>query len=127
MASGLTRLIYFSKGILDIPEGAFYEVIGIIISCWKIVSKPSLQAPGFRFGKCVLSQMMINWGYLLTVSSAYRFSRLSVIFFPPKAGLVWKFFPEGAQRSQTVLKPKAEGQSDFFGLLKERISRLDPT
>ena len=50
-----------------------------------------------------------------------------VTFFPPKAGLVWKFFPEGAQKSQTVLKPKAEGQSDSFGLLKERISRLDPT
>ena len=52
---------------------------------------------------------------------------LSVTFFPPKAGLVWKFFPEGVQKSQTVLKPKAEGQSESFGLLKERISRLDPT
>ena len=48
-------------------------------------------------------------------------------FFSSKAGLVWKFFPEGAQKSQTVLKPKAEGQSESFGLLKERISRLDPT
>ena len=44
-----------------------------------------------------------------------------------KAGLVWKFFPERAQKSQTVLKLKAEGQSDSFGLLKEIISRLDPT
>ena len=43
------------------------------------------------------------------------------------AGLVWKFFPEGAQKSQTVMKSKAEGQSDSFELLKERIFRLDPT
>ena len=41
--------------------------------------------------------------------------RQSVTFFPPKAGLVWKFFPEGAQKIQTVLKPKAEGQSGFLG------------
>ena len=52
---------------------------------------------------------------------------MSVTFFPPKAELVWKFFPKGAQQSQTVLKPKAEAQSDSFGLLKERIFRLDPT
>jgi hypothetical protein len=50
-----------------------------------------------------------------------------VTFFPLKAELVWEFFPSGAQKSQTVLKPKAEGQSDTFGLRKERISRLDPT
>ena len=53
--------------------------------------------------------------------------QMNVTFFPPKAGLVWKFFSEVAQKSQIVLKPKAEGQSDSFGLLKERISRLDPT
>ena len=52
---------------------------------------------------------------------------MCVTFFPPKAGLVWKIFPEGAQKSQTVLKEKAERQCDSFGLLKERISRLDPT
>ena len=40
------------------------------------------------------------------------FLKKNVTFFPPKAGLVWKFFPEGAQKSQTVLKPKAEGQTD---------------
>ena len=50
-----------------------------------------------------------------------------VTFFPPKAGLVWKFLPEEAQRSKTVLMLKVEGQSGSFGLLKDRISRLDPT
>ena len=29
----------------------------------------------------------------------------SVTFFPPKAGPVWKFWPEGAKKIQTVLKP----------------------
>jgi hypothetical protein len=28
-----------------------------------------------------------------------------VTFFPQKAGLVWKFFPEEAQTIQTVLNP----------------------
>ena len=67
------------------------------------------------------------WGEIVGVELCGTGSRLSVTFFPLKAGLVWEFFPEGAQKSQTVLKPKAEGQSDSFGLLKERISRLDPT
>ena len=47
-------------------------------------------------------------------------------FFQPKLGLIWKFFPSGAQKSQTVLQPSASGQSDSFGLLQERISRLVP-
>jgi hypothetical protein len=64
--------------------------------------------------------------YLKILKVEYMSSHWSVTFFPP-AGLVWKFFPEGAQTVQTVLKPKAEGQSGFFGLLKERIFKLDPT
>ena len=40
--------------------------------------------------------------------------------------LIWKFFPSGAQKIQTVLQPSASGQSGFFGLLQERISILVP-
>ena len=40
----------------------------------------------------------------------------SSTFFPPKARLVWEFFPDEAQKIQTVLMPKAEGHSlDFWG------------
>ena len=36
------------------------------------------------------------------------------------------YFPHSNSRAETAVKPKAEGQSDSFGLLRERISRLDP-
>ena len=49
-----------------------------------------------------------------------------VTFFPPEAGLVWIYLPEGAKTVQTVLKPKAEGQSGLFWLPQVSISRLVP-
>ena len=63
-----------------------------------------------------------SWWFSASLSIAMWQVRMS--FFQPKLGLIWKFFPSGAQKSQTVLQPSASGQSDSFGLLQERISRL---
>ena len=52
---------------------------------------------------------------------------MNVTVLPPKAAHVWEFLPEGAKKMQTLLKPKAEGESAFFWLLKARIPRCEPT
>ena len=45
---------------------------------------------------------------------------LCVTVLPPKAAHVWEFLPEGAQKMQTLLKLKAEGESAFKGWNKFR-------
>ena len=54
----------------------------------------------------------------------YAMCQVRISFFQPKLGQIWNFFPFRSQKIQTVLQPSASGQSGFFGLLQERISRL---
>ena len=51
----------------------------------------------------------------------------TVTVLPPKAAHVWVFLPEGAKKMQTLVKPKAEGESVFFLLLNPRMPRCEPT
>ena len=58
--------------------------------------------------------------------SEYALWQVRISFFQSKLGLICKFFPSVAQKSQTVLQPSDSGQSVSFGLLQERISWLVP-
>ena len=68
--------------------------------------------------------MGFNHGTELYISPYYitlykckmnRVSKTHVIVFLAKVESIWTFLDEGARNIQTLLKPKAEGESNFFG------------